>query len=260
MTARRRPMVRLGDLIPDAARALGLEDELRLSRAIATFEALVAERVPAAAGACRVVRLDGFALIVEADRADRRPGASGCAGRELLVGVRRWHPAAGRRAASCASTSGPGVAAYDPPPAVSSPRRLGMAVRLQLKLGVVAEHDRLADSPDTLVVVEPSVGSVARSKGHLYLLVTSRVATRHALGGDPPGGRDHPQRVLLRRVGRDPRVPPEGHRDGQQAAHPPGRPARAQVGRRRRPDRRRRRGRPRPTRCTWRRSDRPRPT
>jgi len=37
-------MVRLGELIPDAARALGLEDELRLSRAIATFEALVAER------------------------------------------------------------------------------------------------------------------------------------------------------------------------------------------------------------------------
>ena len=33
-----------------------------------------------------------------------------------------------------------------------------MAVRLQMKLGVVAEHDRLPDSPDTLVVVEPSVG------------------------------------------------------------------------------------------------------
>lgn len=56
-----------------------------------------------------------------------------------------------------------------------------MAVRLQLKLGIVAEHDRLPDSPDTLVVVEPSVGSVARSKGHLYLLVTSRVVSRHAL-------------------------------------------------------------------------------
>ena len=66
-TPRRRPMVRIGDLIPDAARALGLEDELRLARAIATFEALVAERVPAAAGACRVVRLEGFALDVEAD-------------------------------------------------------------------------------------------------------------------------------------------------------------------------------------------------
>jgi Zn-dependent protease with chaperone function len=56
-----------------------------------------------------------------------------------------------------------------------------MAVRLQLKLGIVAEQDRLDDSPDTLVVVEPSVGSVARSKGNLYLLVTSRVVTRHAL-------------------------------------------------------------------------------
>jgi hypothetical protein len=67
VTGRRRPMTRLGDLIPDAARSLGLEDELRLARAIATFEALVAERVPAAAGACRVVRLVGFALDVEAD-------------------------------------------------------------------------------------------------------------------------------------------------------------------------------------------------
>ncbi len=56
-----------------------------------------------------------------------------------------------------------------------------MAARLQLKLGLVAEHDRLPDSPDTLVVVEPSVGSVARSKGHLYLLVTARVSSRHAL-------------------------------------------------------------------------------
>jgi len=60
-------MVRLGELIPDAARALGLEDELRLSRAMATFETLVAERVPAAAGACRVIRLEGFTLDIEAD-------------------------------------------------------------------------------------------------------------------------------------------------------------------------------------------------
>ena len=56
-----------------------------------------------------------------------------------------------------------------------------MAARLQLKLGIIAEHDRLDDSPDTLVVVEPSVGSVARSKGNLYLLVTSRTSSRHAL-------------------------------------------------------------------------------
>ena len=67
MTSRRRPMVRLGELMPDAARALGLEEELRLSRAMATFEALVAERVPAAAGSCRVIRIEGFSLVVEAD-------------------------------------------------------------------------------------------------------------------------------------------------------------------------------------------------
>jgi hypothetical protein len=60
-------MTRIGDLLPDAARGLGLEDELRLSRAMATFEAIVAERVPAAAGACRVLRIDGFSLVVEAD-------------------------------------------------------------------------------------------------------------------------------------------------------------------------------------------------
>jgi hypothetical protein len=60
-------MRRIGELIPDAARELGLDDELRLARAIATFEALVAERVPEAAGACRVIRLEGFAIDVEAD-------------------------------------------------------------------------------------------------------------------------------------------------------------------------------------------------
>ena len=50
-----------------------------------------------------------------------------------------------------------------------------MAVRLQLKLGAVTEQDRLSDSPDSIVVVEPSVGSVGRTKGNLYLLVTSTV-------------------------------------------------------------------------------------
>jgi len=64
---RRGPMTRLGDLLPDAARQLGLEDELRRSRAITTFDAIVAERVPAAHGSCRAVRLEGRALVVEAD-------------------------------------------------------------------------------------------------------------------------------------------------------------------------------------------------
>lgn len=63
----RRRMSRVGDLLADAARGLGLEDELRRSRAQATFDALVAERVPAAHGACRAVSVDGEALVVEAD-------------------------------------------------------------------------------------------------------------------------------------------------------------------------------------------------
>jgi hypothetical protein len=49
-----------------------------------------------------------------------------------------------------------------------------------MKLGVIAEPDRANDSPDTVVVVEPSIGSVARSKGHLYLIVTSTMATARA--------------------------------------------------------------------------------
>jgi predicted nucleic acid-binding Zn ribbon protein len=67
MTSRRRPMQRVGDLVPEAARRLGLEDELRLARAMSTWTAIVAERVPAAAGATRLVRLDGVALVVETD-------------------------------------------------------------------------------------------------------------------------------------------------------------------------------------------------
>ncbi|HSO28378.1 MAG TPA: DciA family protein [Candidatus Sulfomarinibacteraceae bacterium] len=64
---RRGPMRRIGDLIPDAAARLGLADELRRARAVATFDAIVAERAPAAHGACRALRVDGAALVVEAD-------------------------------------------------------------------------------------------------------------------------------------------------------------------------------------------------
>jgi serine/threonine protein phosphatase PrpC len=50
-----------------------------------------------------------------------------------------------------------------------------LAVRLALKLGAVTDHDRLPDSPDAVVIVEPTVGSVARTKGSLFLLVDSTV-------------------------------------------------------------------------------------
>jgi predicted nucleic acid-binding Zn ribbon protein len=101
---RRRPLERIGDLIPDTARRLGLDDELRLARAMSTWAAIVAERVPPAAGATRLVRLEGFTLVVEADHPIvaqeirlRAPellaafGAApgGIAARELRVAVRR---------------------------------------------------------------------------------------------------------------------------------------------------------------------------
>jgi hypothetical protein len=61
-------MERIGDLLPAAARELGLEAELRLARAGSTWDALVAERVPAATGACRLVAIEDDALLVEADQ------------------------------------------------------------------------------------------------------------------------------------------------------------------------------------------------
>ncbi|HEU6439835.1 MAG TPA: hypothetical protein VFC12_05300 [Terriglobales bacterium] len=48
-----------------------------------------------------------------------------------------------------------------------------MAVRLHMNLGIVAESQRLPDSADTVVVVEPNIGSTSRTKGNLYLLVTA---------------------------------------------------------------------------------------
>ena len=50
-----------------------------------------------------------------------------------------------------------------------------MAHRIQMKLGVVPDAEHAPDSPDTAVHVEPRVGAQTRTKGHLYLLVTSRV-------------------------------------------------------------------------------------
>jgi hypothetical protein len=64
---RRRRPDRLGDLLPEAARSLGLERELRLARASATWDALIAERVPPAAGSCRLVRLEPDAVVVAVD-------------------------------------------------------------------------------------------------------------------------------------------------------------------------------------------------
>ena len=65
---RRRRPDRIGDLLPEAARRLGLETELRLARAIATWDALVAERVPSGRGRRAAwCALEPDALVVAAD-------------------------------------------------------------------------------------------------------------------------------------------------------------------------------------------------
>jgi hypothetical protein len=65
--SRRRRPDRVGDLLPEAARRLGLEHQLRLARAIATWDAIIAERVPAAAGLCRLVGIEPDAIVVAVD-------------------------------------------------------------------------------------------------------------------------------------------------------------------------------------------------
>ncbi len=65
-SSRKRPMRRLGDLLPEAAASLGLEDELRLARAMSAWERIVAEHVPSAAGTSRLIGLRADALLVTA--------------------------------------------------------------------------------------------------------------------------------------------------------------------------------------------------
>ncbi len=66
MMNRRRPMRRLGDLLPPAAQALGLEEPLMRGRAMAAWSRLVAERVPAAAGTSTLLDLRDDGTIVAA--------------------------------------------------------------------------------------------------------------------------------------------------------------------------------------------------
>ena len=68
-TGRRRPMRRLSDVLPEVALQLGLEEELQRSRAIASWERLVAELVPGAAGATTLLEIRPPALIVGASDA-----------------------------------------------------------------------------------------------------------------------------------------------------------------------------------------------
>lgn len=60
-------MERLADLLPGTAREFGLEDQLEQARAASAWLAVVAERIPAATGACRLVGLEQGIATVQAD-------------------------------------------------------------------------------------------------------------------------------------------------------------------------------------------------
>lgn len=60
-------MERLADLLPGAAREFGLEEQLEQARLAAAWLRILADRVPAAAGSCRLVGLSHDVATVEAD-------------------------------------------------------------------------------------------------------------------------------------------------------------------------------------------------
>jgi predicted nucleic acid-binding Zn ribbon protein len=67
MSGKRRPFRRVGDLLPAVASQLGIDEELQLARAAATWQRLIEEQVPGAAGATRLMAIRPPRLIVSAD-------------------------------------------------------------------------------------------------------------------------------------------------------------------------------------------------
>lgn len=62
-------MRRLGDILPDVAADIGIKEELRRSRQMATWQRLVAELVPSAAGDSQLLAVQPPALIARAGSA-----------------------------------------------------------------------------------------------------------------------------------------------------------------------------------------------
>lgn len=62
----RRPMRRLSELLPDAVRGLGIGEELAAAGRSRSWESIVAQVVPAAAGACDLGAIRPPELVVHA--------------------------------------------------------------------------------------------------------------------------------------------------------------------------------------------------
>ena len=65
---KRRRMESIADLLPQTAREFGLEEQLEQAGAASAWLAIVAERVPAAVGSCRLVGLSQGTATIEADQ------------------------------------------------------------------------------------------------------------------------------------------------------------------------------------------------
>ena len=229
---RRRPMKRLSDVLPSVASQFGLDEQLERGRAIASWERLVAELVPAASGASRLLRDPPAGAHRDAPTIrswrrscasaptscwrvrDRARGEFGC-----------W--SYGR--SSAGSQTRPSSVDYGPhefpPPAQARPgRRAGPAFDVR---GQHARHRAI----DRLEVAHQGQPLRPRQLG-------DRRAAGARRGGR--GGPDRPARVLLRRIGGNPDPAREVLPQRQpQAARP------RRVGHPAGLDRHRRRGRPR---------------
>ncbi len=69
MSTRKRPVYRLGDLLPGLASQLGLEEELQAARAMSSWSRIVEELVPAATGSSQLLEIRPPGLFVSADEA-----------------------------------------------------------------------------------------------------------------------------------------------------------------------------------------------
>jgi hypothetical protein len=86
----RRRVRRIGELLPDAARELGIAEQLRWALASVAWGDVVAQRVPGVAGESRPVRIEGHGtLVVEV--------ASPIVGQELRIRAEELLEAFGER-------------------------------------------------------------------------------------------------------------------------------------------------------------------
>jgi hypothetical protein len=64
---RRKPMQKLGELLPNTARRLGLDEPLELAAAMTAWQRIVNERAPQASGSCRLISLTQGVANIEVD-------------------------------------------------------------------------------------------------------------------------------------------------------------------------------------------------